>query len=338
MKHRMAFAAMAASVIIIAVACADRDGSERLATEPSGGKPVVSYITSSSAAIVDPRTHQLRAVTTSPNSGSGVSASVVAGVGDGDPLQVKNGNPVVQSTSGYIGTGFTDQSKHQHALIFLYSSAGGPPAVMQHYVDGALASTSAYTWQRNSTGWLRTQIVLRAVRKGALVGTYTTTTVPAKPGSGGPAEVVRLDAPRSNGVRQALVKVAYGLAFAFAPSEASAQGLFPLWPAVAACFQEWMKYAAAAATVVYIESLIDAAPFLTPALAMQFVGAAALLGAAEDMLLTCMLTHQPGPFHYDGSGSGTIGGGGGGGGGGVPQSKECLAGSYAAHCTTAFTL
>ena len=38
MKHRMAFAAMAASAIV--AACADRDGGERLATEPGGGKPV----------------------------------------------------------------------------------------------------------------------------------------------------------------------------------------------------------------------------------------------------------------------------------------------------------
>jgi len=334
MKHRIACAAMAVCVVI-AGACADRDGGDGLMTGPSGGNPMVRWVTSSSAAIVNPKTHRLEAVTSPLPSGGGASASVASGVGDGAPLQVPNGSPGIETRSGYIGTGFTDASKHQHALIFLYSPTGGPPAVMQHYVDGALTSTSAYSWQRTSTGWTRTQTVLRAVRNGALVGTYTTTTVPAKPGSGGPASVVRLDVPRSNGLRQAIVRATYALALVFAPNEANAQLLFPVWPAVGACFQEWMKYAAAAATVVYIETLIDAAPILTPALAMQFIGAAVLLGAAEDLLLNCMLAHQPGPFHYDGSGAGAVGGAGGGG---LPASKECLAGSYAAHCTTAFTL
>ena len=166
--------------------------------------------------------------------------------------------------------------------------------------------------------------MLRVVRKGALVGTYTTATVPAKKGSGGPADVVRLDAPPSqNGLPRALVKTAYGLALVFAPQNASAQSL---WPAMGACFQEWMKYAAAAATLVYVESLIDAAPYLTPVLAMQFVGAAALLGAAEDLLLSCMILHQPGPFHYDG-GSGQQEGAGGSGGGSSPTNFDCLQGS-----------
>ena len=335
----MAVATIAAAALIIG-ACADQEsGASRLSTEPGGeGDSAASYVTTGSAAIVDPRTHRMQIVKQQAAPG-GVSASVVSAGGTGSVLQVPNGSSGVATAAGFYQVGFTDQNKHQHKVVLLYSRFGGPPAAIQHYVDGALANTSAYSWQRTSTGWVRTSSFMRVVRKGALVGTYATTTAvaPPTPGNGGgPAVPVRLDRyPNANEVQRMLHSVAYGVAFALAPQDASAQGLFPVWPAVGACLQEWLKYSAAAAVVVGLEAVIADAPVLTPLLAMQFAGAAALLGVAEDQLLICILEHQPGPYHlgFNGSGGGSGTGGTGGAGG-----SDCLEGSYAAHCTTPFTL
>jgi hypothetical protein len=334
MKHRMAIAAIAAAALIIG-ACADRgDGASRLFTEPGGeggkGDVQVSYVTTSSAAVVDPRTHRLQVVRQDVQRAGGVSASITAG-GTGSLLLVPNGSLGIARSSGYYAMRFTDQSMHKHTLLLLYSSFGGPPAALQHYVDGAIASTTTYSWQKVSTGWLRTASLTREVRSGALVGTYsTTTTIVPTGGGGGPAIPVRLEhQPQPNGVQRLLNSVAYSLAFTLAPQDASAQIASP---ALGACLQEWLKYAAAAGVVVGIEALIAAAPALTPILAAQFITAAALLVAAEDMLLRCLIANQPGTFMYFGGGGGGAGTGSGGG------DSDCLEGSYAAHCTTPFTL
>jgi hypothetical protein len=226
---------------------------------------------------------------------------------------------------------FTDKSLHKHTVILLYSLFGGPPAAIQHYIDGAIASTTTYSWQKVSAGWLRTASLTREVRAGTLVGTYSTTTTAAPPsGGGGPAIPVRLEhQPQPNGVQRLLNGAAYGLAFTLAPQDASAQIVSP---ALSACTQEWLKYAAAAGVVVGIEVLIAEAPVLTAFLAAQFATAVALLGAAEDLLLNCLIANQPGSFMYFGGAGGGAGTGSGGG------DSDCLAGSYAAHCTTPFTL
>jgi len=334
MKHRMAIAAIAAAALIIG-ACADRgDGASRLFTEPGGeggkGDAQVSYVTTGRASVVDPRTHRLRTVTPNATSAGGVSASIAAG-GTGSLLLVPNGSPGVAKTSGYFAMRFTDQALHKHTVVLLYSLFGGPPAAIQHYIDGAIASTTTYSWQKVSTGWLRTASLTREVRSGALVGTYsTTTTIAPTGGGGGPAIPVRLEhQPQPNGVQRMLNSVAYSLAFTLAPQDASAQIVSP---AISACLQEWLKYAAAAGVIVGIEVLIAEAPVLSAFLAAQFATALALLGAAEDMLLKCMISNQPGTFMFFG---GAGGGGGTGSGGG---DSDCLAGSYAAHCTTPFTL
>ncbi|HMI58661.1 MAG TPA: hypothetical protein VK511_11460, partial [Gemmatimonadaceae bacterium] len=111
MKHRMAFAAMAASAII-AGACADQDGGERLMTEPSGGKPMVNYVTSRSAAIVDPRTHRLTPVTADA-SHDGVSASIAAGSVSTTAFQLSNNDPGIARTGGTAIYKFTDDSHHK---------------------------------------------------------------------------------------------------------------------------------------------------------------------------------------------------------------------------------
>lgn len=333
MKHRMAIAAIAAAALVIG-ACADRgDGASRLFTEPAGeggkGDAQVNYVTTASASVVDPRTHRLHPVIESVKRSAGVSASITAG-GTGSLLLVPFGSPGLAKTSGYYAMRFTDQSLHKHTVILLYSLFGGPPAAMQHYIDGGVASTTTYSWQKVSTGWLRKTSLTRAIHSGVLMGTYSTTTTAVPTGGGGPAIPVRLEhQPQPNGVQRLLNSVAYGLAFTLAPQDASAQIVSP---AIGACLQEWLRYAAAAGVVVGIEALIAEAPVLTPFLAAQLATALALLGAAEDLLLNCLIANQPGTFMFFG---GSGGGGGTGSGGG---DSDCLAGSYAAHCTTPFTL
>ena len=241
MKHRMAFSAMAACAII-AGACADQDGGERLMTEPSGGTPVVSYVTSSSAAIVDPSTHRLTAVTADA-SHDGVRASIAAGGVSTTAFQVLDNEPGIARVGGRTIYKFTDASNHKQEIVMLYRSTGGPPASMQHYIDGVLVSTTAFGWMRTSNGWLRTQSVMQSLRNGVLVGTYSTATAPQKPGSGGgPVQTVMLEhAPVASPLQKFVGAFAYGLAFAMGPEDASAQTY-----SVYDCRLEWLRYVGSA--------------------------------------------------------------------------------------------
>ncbi len=336
MKHRMGMAAIAATALI-AGACGERDGgSAPLFTEPAFSGSAPAYITTGSASIVDPRTKQLRVVKPSElATAPGVSASIAAG-GTGQALMLANGSPGIAKGDGYYVEKFADASKHRHALVLLYGRFGGPPAAVQHYVDNALVSTTTYAWQHTTSGWLRTTSLTRVVQKGQLIGTYSTTTKSTTPttppgpgkGGGGPAIPVRLERAAPHGVDRVLGRVAYALAFSLAPQDASAQAS----PAFSACAQEWLRFAAAAAVVIGLDFTIAEAPVITTLIMSQFAAALAQLGAAEDALLKCIMENQPGTFQLFGGG----GGGGGGAGGGVDNT--CLDGSYAAHCTTPFTL
>lgn len=337
MKHRIALAAIAAAALIIG-ACADQDGgAARLSTEPGGneatGDAQLRYVTTAGAELRDPRTHRMVAASMGATA-PGVSASVAAG-GTGAPLQIAYGSAGIMTSAGYYTATFVDQWKHQHTVVLLYPKFGGPPVAMQHYVDDALESTTGYSWQRTSGGWVRTSSLMRVVRNNVLVGTYTTstTTKPTKPGNPnpvGPAIPVRLEhQPGASALQRMLVNVAYRAALVFAPQDASAQSL-----AFLACTQEWLRFAATAAAVTGIMFVIAEAPALTIVLVSQYAAAVSLMGAAEDALLRCILENQPpSAFHPFGGGAGSGSGAGSGAG-----SDDCLEGSYAAHCTTPFTL
>jgi hypothetical protein len=243
-------------------------------------------------------------------------------------MQIESNAPGIARTGGRASWSFIDDAKHVQKIVMLYRTGGGPPAAVQHYTDGALVSTTALAWARTSTGWVRTRSYLQVVRGGALAGTYTTTTVPARPGTGGgPIQTVRLDrAPAVSPMQKALGSVAYALAFAFAPQDATAQGFY-----FSECRQEWLRYAAAAAVLAGASAAIAAAPEFTPALLTAFAAALATTAALEDALIDCMLRH-------DSLSSGGFSAGGGSGGAWPPGKWDCLEGSYAAHCTTAFTI
>jgi hypothetical protein len=326
MQHRIAVMALAAGALIIA-ACADQNGGRRLATEPGDTNPVVRYLTSRSAAIIDPKSQLPIDMTSDAWRGrGGVSASVVGGTSTDAGMQIASNAPGVARTGGRASWSFIDDAKHVQQIVMLYRTGGGPPATVQHYTDGVLVSTTAFSWARTSTGWVRTRSYLQVVRGGALAGTYTTTSVPAPPGKGGgPAQMVRLDrAPTVSPVQRALGSVAYALAFVFAPQDATAQGFY-----FYQCRQEWLRYGGAAAVLAGASAAIVAAPEFTPALLTAFAAALATTAAFEDALIDCML-------RYDSLSTGSFSSGGSGSW--PPGKADCLEGSYAAHCTTAFTL
>jgi hypothetical protein len=324
MKHRLAVAAIAALALVV-FACAD---DRTLTTESRGG--AISYVSTGSAAYVNPKTHRLESMTPERAASNGLSASIVASSSSPSLLQVESYEPgVAPSTSigGHATFSFTDNAMHKQTIVLLYRSAGGPPAAMQHYTDGALVSTTSYLWGRTSTGWVRTQSVMRSVQKGVLVGSYTTTATysPLTPPSGGTQEMLRLTpAPEVSPLQRVLGAVGYGLAFAFAPQDATAQFYF------GPCRQEWLKYAGAAAILSGAAVALSAAPELTPLLLTTFIGALAATAAAEDLLVDCMIRN-------DSVASGGFTGSGGGGGGSGTAS-DCLQGAYENQCIIAFVL
>ena len=333
MKHRIAVAACAA-VALIAVACSDSDtNSRRLATEPgpTALDQGVHYTTTGVAAIVGAHHVQQpfgQSTAPAPN------ASITAQSLQATPLMVGIGDPGIAKTGGYRLSSFVDDGKHRHTIAMLYASTGGPPQAVQHYIDGKLVSTNAIVWTRSGSEWVRTRSYLQSVRNGRLFGTYTTTTAltgTAPVGGGDTKPMVRLGHPAPpSALQRALGTAAYDLAYVFAPQDATAQSL-----AIDACRQQWLRFLSAAAVVVGIEVTIADMPEMTPVLVTQFLSALANLAAAEDALLDCVLSHQPIPT-VDNWSSGM--GGGSGSGSGSAEGKDCLEGSYAAHCSTALTL
>jgi hypothetical protein len=333
MHHRIAITTVAAAALIFG-ACADQEGGARLSTEPREGAPMLNAVTTRSAAIVNPRSHRLETVTAASTPG-GVSASIVGGtsVSASYAMQVGAYEPGIAPTYGEGSWTFTDSLKHLHKIVLLYRTGGGPPAAMQHYTDGSLVSTTAYTWMKTSTGYLRTRSFMQSVRNGTLVGTYTTvTTFPKSPINPGPVQTVQLEPrPDVSPVQRTLGAVAYALAFAFAPQDATAQGFY-----FYACRQQWLHYVGSAALLSGAAAALAAAPELTPLLVTTFVGLLASTAALEDLLIDCMIANDS--LASGGFGSGGYAGAGGGTGGAGGGYDDCFQGSYAAHCTTPFTL
>ena len=331
MHHRIAVIAVAVIALTIA-ACADQEGGSRLSTEPGNATPALDFVTRGSAAVVNPRSHRLETVAPA-STPDGVSASIVGSTSTSYAIQVGSYEPGISTSAGSGSWTFTDSLKHVQKIVLLYRTGGGPPAAMQHYTDGALVSTTAYVWLKTATGYLRTRSYMQYVRNGALVGTYTTVTdLPKSPLTPGPVQTVRLvHPPTVSPAQRTLGSVAYALAFAFAPQDATAQSFY-----FYACRQQWLHYAGSAALLSGAAAAVVAAPELTPALATSFVGLLATTAAMEDLLIDCMIANDSvASGGFGGSGGFASGGGTGGAGSGY---NDCLEGSYAAHCTTPFTL
>ncbi|MEP7086936.1 MAG: hypothetical protein ABI884_06340 [Gemmatimonadota bacterium] len=324
MKYRSAVAAIVTIAVIIA-ACADSDrGASPISTEP-GQQNGVHYVTRGKATIFDPRTG--KPVPVKPmESTAGVGASIVSSSGVGETVTFPSTAPGIGSFGGTGTVSFVDQQSHHHMLALLYSRIGGPPVAMQHYVDGSIVSTSAYTWQLTPTGYVRTRSLLQVVRGGTLYGSYTTTTAPIRGPGGGPAQPVRFEhRPPTSPFQRVVGAVAYGLAFSLAPEDASAQAK----TFITTCQQDYLKYSVAAALVIGVGLTIVEAPSLTPMLTTQMISAMTGLAFTEDLLLDCIVGHM--------SFSG-MRGIGSSGGRSQPPPAECMMGSYAPQCSTPFTL
>jgi hypothetical protein len=323
MLHRVAIAAMAAGTLVVG-ACADRDGGSALSTEPQGGSSAVQYVTKGTVAIFNRNTHRLEPVKGLAGAPSGASASIVGAGGAGPTVQVFTGAPGLAKTGGRGFFTFVDDNGRKHDIVLLYRNAGGPPAALQNYIDGVLVSTTSYVWQKTITGWARTQSVMQVVNKGALVGTFTTTS-PVRPGTGsGPADVARLDrAPRVSPMQRAFGAAMYGLAYAFAPQDATAQGL-----SLYRCRVEWLRFSGAAIVVFAAGSALSSAPILTAFLLSSFVSAITSAAIAEDALLDCLLNYSQLSFSSFSSGGASV----------ASDKWDCFGGSFSAHCTTAWTI
>ena len=133
----------------------------------------------------------------------------------------------------------------------------------------------------------------------------------------------RRDARRaaSSGVRRAFVSAwPFGFALVFAPSGVSAQGLFPIWQAAGACFQESMQLRRRRGNGGSI-SKVSSMPRRFSRQHWQCSSSVLQLARRGRGHATHrLLAHQPGPFHYDGSGIGV----GGPGAEVCPAGKDCL--------------
>ena len=107
------------------------------------------------------------------------------------------------------------------------------------------------------------------------------------------------------------------------PQDATAQGL-----SLYRCRYEWLRFSSAAVVLFAAGSAMAGAPVLTAFMMTTFIGAITNAAIAEDALLDCLLNYSQLAFSsFSASGAG------------APTDKwDCFAGSYSAHCTTAFTL
>ena len=307
MKKGLALAAGIAATIV-ATACA----TERILAPP------MQFTTTSSFEVMNPTTRKLEAVTLPPmRNAPGVSASVAAS--SPTPVMMAFNAPGTSTHGGSRQFPFISKDGHPSKIVFLYGPNGGPPAAVQSYCDKKLVSTDAYKWTATAAGWMQSSSVLSVVSAGVLVGRVTTTTVLCHTNCGPPQMVQR---------GHVIGAVAYALMNATAlPAQAQWYNM-----SFGACSAEWGDYSSAVALFMVLSSGAGAAPEMTVAIAVGLAAAEQAVLSTEAKLVSCM-ARQP-----DAADSAANGGSSGGSAGGGAGSSDCLEGSYAAHCTTPFTL
>lgn len=283
--------------------------------------------TTTTYEVLNPTTHQLEVV--SPPSAArapGIALSVATP--PPPPVLAANAPAISRHGAESRQFSFTTASGLPAKIVWLYGPAGGPPAVMQSYRNHVLVSTNWMTWTRTATGWVQASSVLSLVNNATLVGRVTTTTTPCRTNCG-PAQMVR-----SHQVESLL----YALASATSAC-AHAQ-----WYNMhfGACRAEWVKYDIAFAAFYAASVTAVAVRGIGVVSAVALASLEQAVADAESTLRACMeqqpeasdSTYQGGPTNWNASG----GPGSGGSGSGSAGSADCLQGSYAAHCSTPFTL
>lgn len=223
---------------------------------------------------------------------------------------------------------FRDESGNTHHLVALYDDDGGPPRAIQHYLGNELYRVTAMKWERRSGVWMQRRLLAREIRDGSLL-------LQADARAG---ELQVAERPASPLGARVLALLAAGIAHTFAPSEARAQYYFR------ECWDAYSDYVSATATltatIIALELAAESGVGGAALFALRFAYVAALARActAEMGLFICVDNARERERvqndDHDGSYRPT-----GGGRKSRSQSKaDCLEGSYAAHCQTAFAL
>jgi hypothetical protein len=325
LKHRTTVAALLATAAILIGACADST-----TTAPA---PSMDFTTNTTFKVRNPKTHVLEVVPRPTFSGGGENVmAAITGSGSMQATILPANSPGMSAgKDGSITYTYTDSARNTHHAIFLYAGAG-PPTAVQSYVNTKLVSVTALTWTRVPGGYYNSKQVLQAVsRSGTALGSYTeigeveVVTAPCNPKvdpNCGPPKMVLNTGP--NMMQKGLGYLGLALANVCFPSDALAQfGMH-----FADCALQWFAWGFAFAGV-YGAAASDLAAPGAVALAVSAWG---LASVALKLLVDCMVQHD------QTASTGAIGGGGGAGGGGSDGDKICEMGSFAAHCTTPFTL
>lgn len=218
-----------------------------------------------------------------------------------------------------------------HHLVALYGPEGGPPRVIQHYVGATLVRVLAMEWEHVRGGWAQRRLHARELRDGRVI-----IETDAR------ASSLRLaSASRGARLRSALGAL---LAGALMPRAAEAQ-LF-----LSECWTEYKNYwkatGALTTAIVAIEVAEEtgAATVVIEGLYVGYTAALASAAIAEFDLFLCIENARELANHLNSldsptsttSTEGTSTSSGGVDTGSLDSS--CLEGSYAAACTTPFTL
>jgi hypothetical protein len=287
MKLRMGMLAL----LLAATAC-----DQATAPQASDG-----YTTTYSVAIRNARTGQLEAAPPSAN------ASIASGSYT-EPLIIPlNASGVgFHATAGRVNGVYVASDGHKHQVSAVYHAGGGPPAVVQNYLDGKLNMVTQFSWARTNEGWVRTKSVTSIVQPGAptltytILGTVTAVTEPCNKYTNASCGM-----PRAV-LAHPLMQRFYGLMEACA-SPANAQGLVNMsWTF---CRTEWIVYGAASLGVAVAGVALMACPEcgITEAAFSAAMGGAA---KALDSLIECMLSDPNGGMRKYTTGSGGFSGAG----------------------------
>lgn len=248
-------------------------------------------------------------------------------------VMVRDGARGLIARPGEYRRAITMRDEHGavHHLVALYGPAGGPPRVIQHYVGATLVRVLAMEWERVHGGWAQRRLHAREIRDGRVV-----IETDAR------ASALRLSsASRPARLRARLVGL---LASALMPRAAEAQ-LF-----LSECWTEYKNYwkatGALTTAIVAIEVAEEtgAAAIVIEGLYVGYTAALASAAIAEFDLFLCVENARELTDHLnslDSPTSSTSTEGTSTSSGGVdsgPLDPSCLEGSYAAACTTPFTL
>jgi len=253
----------------IAIACTDQPSAPSMATAFGEGSMVRIHGagTFTVHGANGPEVHALPSWRASGGVKNGVAREDGAASAFG-VLGITNGAFAPAAKDGRSRTAaFLDAAGHQHAVVWINSPDGSPPARVGHFIDGKLVMLTAYEWRAVNGGWTVASVSHAAYRDGKAVaeGRLTADGVPdvaSRAASGSAARLVSL-------------AISW-----MAPADANAQILS------GPCRMEWLRYIAAQAALSAATIALELNR-ANPALYATWVAAAAAATIAEMQLYIC---------------------------------------------------